>query len=127
MKIAPYFENTTAVALLRIISGGRVFPHRDSFRDGTTPSTTSTRSDDGSPEAEDEEANKPNELTSPERQAGHGDSDLDSERPAEQEKPEYLVTWDGDQDPTNPKNFPSFTKWFILFQVSIIISTLYCG
>jgi len=39
------------------------------------------------------------------------DSSKNENGSSQVEEQEFLVWWDGDQDPTNPQNWPSSAKW----------------
>jgi hypothetical protein len=54
------------------------------------------------------------DLTQPASLSG-GEKAVPS-RPADEA---FLVEWDGDDDPLNPRSFSSFRKWLIIFIVSM--------
>ncbi|EMG49492.1 MDR1 Multidrug resistance protein 1 [Candida maltosa Xu316] len=47
-------------------------------------------------------------------------SDRDSDK-------QIIVTWDGDNDPENPKNWPFYQKAFFIIQISFLTSSVYMG
>lgn len=106
MSAAIYFRNTPFAACVRALSGGRILPY---------PPTTTKASI--------------LPLTEPAQWSSEG---LDQGGEASQEKSseeaaEHLVEWEGENDPENPKNFPTWAKALIAFQVSAISLALLCS
>jgi hypothetical protein len=46
-------------------------------------------------------------------------SDGEKAEPPQPADEAFLVEWDGDDDPLNPRSFSSFRKWLIIFIVSM--------
>jgi hypothetical protein len=111
MRPAIFFENTPVVATLRLFSRGRVCPHPRRVSHGNPPLAGPSPPDGGRDASERaEDSDRPLAQGQKER------DDTDTSR--EGKKEEFLVTWDGDEDPMNPKNFSGRAKCFILVQVS---------
>lgn len=92
MGAALYFLNTPAGACLRTLSGGQILRHPQPKTLGSVSTMT--------------------------LQDGTNESEISGTiRTLEREEEEYLVTWDGDNDPTFPMNFPMPAKLLITFQV----------
>ncbi|EXJ89070.1 hypothetical protein A1O3_02134 [Capronia epimyces CBS 606.96] len=100
MGCRDYFENTPAVTLLRIITGGRLFPHAE----------TAVSKQESEPE--------------PEHELESGLNTGNVEDLVEVKKDAFLVTWDGEDDPKNPKNFSTFAKCLIPIQVGLLTFTV---
>ena len=47
----------------------------------------------------------------------NNDNDVDGDK--------IVVTWDGDDDPENPQNWPTFQKAFFIFQISFLTTSVY--
>jgi hypothetical protein len=59
---------------------------------------------------------------SSEQDAGVITDSADEEKQLDQAPPsesEFLVQWDGDNDPLNPRSLPLARKWFIVIVVSL--------
>jgi hypothetical protein len=46
-------------------------------------------------------------------------SDGEKAEPSQPADETFLVEWDGDDDPLNPRSFSPFRKWLIIFIVSM--------
>lgn len=121
MRPATFFENTALVAVLRVISHGRFFPHPEIVAGGSLPPTNlSEGQKDLGVNENGKEAEAPKQGGSPQpldAVSGPQGNDASSEKEVEQEKYEFLVTWDGENDPQNPKNFSTFVKCWIAIEV----------
>lgn len=49
----------------------------------------------------------------------NNDNDVDGDK--------IVVTWDGDDDPENPQNWPTLQKAFFIFQISFLTTSVYMG
>lgn len=96
MHSSHYFRYTAIGYVLRTISGGRILPHVKSAPNKIEP------------EVEIEES-----LA--EKQGGESE-----DQPTTDTQNEWLVDWDGPDDPTNPKNFSVFPQVMIGVQVRIV-------
>jgi hypothetical protein len=117
MTLADFFENTAAAALLRVVSGGSLCRHPKVTSPEKVPSleplaefTTS----EGDRDAEQDERLRADSLENRRREEKTSPADVGDEQD------EWLVTWVGDNDPANPKNFSSFGKIFVLCEVCCI-------
>ncbi|KAJ3549449.1 hypothetical protein NM208_g495 [Fusarium decemcellulare] len=119
MSAAAFFRNTPLAVCLRRLSGGHVFAHPEIIVEAiASPKNVCRRP--SSKKTIDEEA-----QTSDTVQTSNG-----YQKP---EDDQYLVTWDGDDDPANPMNFPAWAKVVFGFQIGLltfivtVASSIYTG
>ncbi|CAN6664818.1 fluconazole resistance protein 1 [Trichomonascus vanleenenianus] len=133
--VSPFFRDSFVGRIIYHLSGKKVFIHPEEFADyvipdkylDTTPTRRSTASDyekslksaDGS-EQDGQLLNRTGTVTTvTEVQAIAEEMAVDGES--------ILVTWDGDDDPENPYNWPLWTKIIFILQVGLLTVSIYIG
>ncbi|KAF4470897.1 multidrug resistance [Fusarium albosuccineum] len=119
MSAAAFFRNTPLAVCLRRQSGGHVFAHPDIVVEAIASPKNVCR--------------RPSSKKTIDEEAQTSDTAQTSDSSQKPEDDQYLVTWDGDDDPANPMNFPTWAKVVFGFQIGLltfivtVASSIYTG